>query len=107
VFDFYGLKNSREILSSINQSYQQSEAGAACNVGYDLCANMAEGSDSALEIFQPSKRTKSEVWSYFGFYKSPEGNLIKDGHPVCRTCNKNTNIFAAKEGKTPNLESSS
>lgn len=26
--------------------------------------------------------------SYFGFYKSPEGNLIEYDHPVCRTCKK-------------------
>ncbi|XP_038860759.1 E3 SUMO-protein ligase ZBED1-like [Salvelinus namaycush] len=62
---------------------------------------MAEGSDSALEIFQPSKRTKSEVWSYFGFYKSAEGNLIEDGHPVCRTCNNNK--ITAKGDNTSNL----
>ncbi|XDV20403.1 hypothetical protein PO909_025736, partial [Leuciscus waleckii] len=43
---------------------------------------IAEGSDRAREIFQPFKRTNSDVWSYFGFNKSPEGNLIEDGHPV-------------------------
>ncbi|KAI2645357.1 E3 SUMO-protein ligase ZBED1 [Labeo rohita] len=58
---------------------------------------MAEGSDGAREIFQPSKRTKSEVCSCFGFYKSPEGNLIADGHPVCRSCK---NKVAAKGGNT-------
>lgn len=30
--------------------------------------NMLEGSDRAPEIFQSAKGTKSEMWSYFGFY---------------------------------------
>lgn len=61
---------------------------------------MAEGSDSAGR-FQPSKMTKSEVWSYFGFYKSPEGNLIEYDHPVCRTCTKKV---AAIGANTSNLQ---
>jgi len=61
---------------------------------------MAEGSDSARDIFQPSKRTKSEVWSYFGFYKSADGNLIEDGYPVCSTCRKK---IAVKGGNMSNL----
>ncbi len=59
--------------------------------------NMTEGSDSAPEISQPSKRTKSEMWLYFGFYKSAEGNLIKDGHHACRTCYKKGQHFESYE----------
>jgi len=31
---------------------------------------MVEGSDRAQEIFQPFKRTKSEVWSYLGDFSA-------------------------------------
>ena len=50
---------------------------------------MAEGGDdNAQDIYQPSKRTNSEVWTYFGYYKNAEGQLIEDSYPVCRTCRK-------------------
>lgn len=28
------------------------------------------------------------MWSYFGFYNNAEGNLIEDGNPVCRACQR-------------------
>ncbi|KAL7882172.1 hypothetical protein AOLI_G00090210 [Acnodon oligacanthus] len=42
--------------------------------------NMAECSGRDPEIFQLSKKTKSDVWPYFGFYKKAEGKLIEDDH---------------------------
>lgn len=62
--------------------------------------NMVEGNDSARENFQPSERTKPEVWSYVGFYKRPDGNLIEDSHSVCRSCKKKV---AAEGGNNSNL----
>ena len=54
-------------------------------IAYNLCLNflelgiMAEGGDaSAQNIYLPSKRTKSEVWAYFEYYKNAEGQLIED-----------------------------
>lgn len=94
MFDYRDFNNS---LNPVGQS----DAGAQHAIFFliTLREGMAEGSDRAQEIFQPFKRTKSEVWSYFGFYKSPEGNLIEDGHPVCRTkshCNRNTSNLPSR-----------
>ncbi|XP_070400048.1 E3 SUMO-protein ligase ZBED1-like [Nothobranchius furzeri] len=62
---------------------------------------MAEGGDgSAQDIHQSSKKTKSEVWAYFGFLKNAEGQLIEDCYPVCRTCRKQV---SAKGSNTSNL----
>ncbi len=49
--------------------------------GFVMCnsENMAEGSDSAAQdIFQWSRRINSELWTYFGFYKSAVGKLTLD-----------------------------
>ena len=47
---------SRSLLFSINQSWQQSPRGRCIMPrGFVLCENMVEGSDSAPEMFQPSK----------------------------------------------------
>ena len=59
---------------------------------------MAESADR--DIFHPTKRTKSEVWAYFGFFKNAERQLMEDNYPVCRTCKKKV---AAKGSKTKNL----
>jgi len=59
--------------------------------------NMAEGTQ---DIFPTTKCTKSEVWSYFGFLKNAEGQLVEDSYPVCRTCRKKV---AAKGSNTTNL----
>jgi len=45
---------------------------------------MAEGADSSPDIFNPSERTKPQVWAHFGYCKSADGKLIEDGYPVCR-----------------------
>ncbi len=40
--------------------------------------NMAEGSDSAAQdIFQWSKRIKSEVWCILGLFRRPRGSYLK------------------------------
>ena len=69
---------------------------------------MAESSDNAREIFQPSKGTKSEVRSYFGYYKSAEENLNRRWSPCLQHMERGKNEkVAAKGGITSNLESSS
>ena len=54
--------------------------GAACNVHLLYSEeDMAEGghdSRGPYGIFPPSKRTKSAVWAYFGYYKNAQGHLI-------------------------------
>lgn len=40
--------------------------------------NSGIGSNSTPEPFQPSKRTKSDMWLYFDFYKSAKRNLIEE-----------------------------
>ena len=47
-------------------------------------------------IFPPSKRTKSEVWSYFGYFKNSEVQLVEDGAPVCRTCRRKVSAKRSK-----------
>jgi len=78
MFDYQDFNNSLNHVHSLTQERKV--------VYFSIREGMAEDHDR--EIFQPFKGTKSEVWSYFVFNKSPEGNLIEDGHPVCRTCTK-------------------
>uniref|UniRef100_A0A665UFI3 BED-type domain-containing protein n=1 Tax=Echeneis naucrates TaxID=173247 RepID=A0A665UFI3_ECHNA len=62
---------------------------------------MAErGDNSCKGISQPSKKTKLEVWVYFGFPRNTEGLLMEDSHPVCRTCRKKV---SATGGNTSNM----
>jgi len=56
----------------------------ACNVDIDN-KSIAESADSRQDIFHPTKKTKSEVWAYLGFFKNAEGHLVEDN---CRTCKK-------------------
>jgi len=39
----------------------------ACNIGINN-ESMVESDDGTQDIFYPTKRTKSEVWAYFGFF---------------------------------------
>ena len=53
--------------------------------------DMAEGgrdSSGPHGIFPPSKRTESTIWAYSGYYKNAQGQLVEDGSPVCRSCEK-------------------
>ena len=52
------------------------------------------------DIFPTSKRTKSAVWAYFGYYKNAQGQLVEDGSPICRSCEKKV---VATGGNTSNL----
>lgn len=63
---------------------------------------MAGGEDpaQAQDLYLPAKRTRSEVWTYFGYYKNAEGQLIEDTFPVCRTCKKKV---SAKGSNTTNM----
>ena len=51
-------------------------------------------------IFPSSKRTKSAVWAYSGYYKNAQGQLVEDGSPICRSCG---NKVVARGGNTSNL----
>ena len=64
---------------------------------------MTEGgrdSSSPQGIFLLSKRSKSEVWAYSGYYKNTQGQLVEDGSPVCRSCEKKV---VARGSNTSNL----
>lgn len=78
--DNHGVENSQDTLS------RSPYACAACNVRLCCCEeDMAEGGRDTSDpqnIFPPSKRTKSEVWAYFGYYKNAQGQLVEDGSPV-------------------------
>jgi len=87
------IQVSRATRDSVSREY------VACNVGIGN-KSMAESTDSMQGIFHPTKRTKSEVWAYFGFFKNAEGQLVEDNYPVCRTCKKKV---SAKGSNTTNL----
>lgn len=55
--------------------------------------HMVKGSDSALEIIYPPKRTEFIEWLYLVFCNSSEGNMIKNGDRVCRTYRKKISVF--------------
>ena len=79
-------------------------ACAAYNVPL-LCSeeDMAGGGRDSSDpqgIFPPSKRTKSEVWVYFGYSKNAQGPLVEDSSPICRSCKKKV---VARGGNTSNL----
>ena len=91
-------KKTREILLKCHY------ACAAYNVRL-LCSeeDMAEGgrdSSGPHGIFPPSKRTKSEVWVYSGYYKNAQEQLVEDDSPVCRSCKKKV---VTRGGNTSNL----
>ena len=78
----HGLENPQDTSSKSHYAF------AACNVCL-LCSeeNMVEGGrdrSCPQGIFPPSKRTKSEVWVYFGYYKNAQGRLVEDGSPICK-----------------------
>ena len=47
---------------------------------------MAEGGDEPPELYPSSKKTKSQVWEYFGYRKNTDGHgLEEEGQPTCKT----------------------
>ena len=96
--DNHGVENSRDTLSWSHYG------GAVFNMRLlSSEEDMAKGerdSSGAQGIFPSSKGTKSEVWAYFGYYKNAQGQLVEDGSPICRSCEKKV---VARGSNTSNL----
>ena len=78
--DNHGVENLQDTLSKSHY------AGAAYNVCL-VCSedDMVEGghdSSGAQDIFPPLK--KLNLWAYSGYYKNAQGQLVKDGSPICK-----------------------